>query len=230
MKTRHAPRTSESSLLVLFVLALAPSARAGGGGPIGARVLEGARAEAARGTPYIMEYAVMKYPGGDVPEGTGVCTDLVVRAFRNAGIDIQKELHEDRVKHPEAYPVNLWEHKRADANIDHRRCPNMAVWFRRTARELGTSIDAGDIPNWKAGDVVFFAAKGEKHPWHTAIISDKRAPDGMPFVIDAFPPKTSETHRLDEFGPIHSHFRTESAPAEPVEKAGSRAVDSSRRR
>ena len=106
------------------------------------RILGGARAEAARATPYIMEYHVLAYPGGDVPQGTGVCTDLVVRAFRSAGIDLQKLLHEDRVAHPEAYPTHIWDDKRADANIDHRRCQNLDVWFLRHARSLPTATDA----------------------------------------------------------------------------------------
>jgi uncharacterized protein len=64
--------------------------------------------------------------------------------------------------------------------------------------------------NWKPGDVVFYIYAGASHPWHVAIVSDKRDADGMPFIIDAYPPVTSESHRLDEFAPIHSHFRLSS--------------------
>ena len=158
-----------------------------------------------------MEYQVIAYPNGDVPAGTGVCTDLVIRAFRAGGVDLQKLVHEDRVAHPEAYPTGLWETKQADKNIDHRRCPNLAVWFRRHARDLTASYDAASLKEWQGGDVVFYALKGEKQPWHVAIVSDRRLDDGMPLIIDAYPPFTSETRRLDEFAPILAHFRYEPA-------------------
>lgn len=170
-------------------------------------ILEGARAEARLRTPYIMEYRTMKYPGGDVPPDTGVCTDLVVRAFRHAGYDLQSLLHEDRVAHPEAYPTRIWNNKQPDKNIDHRRCQNLAVWFRQFTQSLTTETHGKVGKEWQAGDVVFFVRSGKEHPWHVAIISDKHDDDGMPLVIDSFPPNTSETHRLDAFGPIHSHFR-----------------------
>lgn len=170
-------------------------------------ILESARREAERATPYIMEYHVLAYPGGDVPAGTGVCTDLVIRAFRGAGVDLQKLLHEDRTANPKAYPLQIWDNKKPDKNIDHRRCQNLAVWFRRHAQSLSLKTDPDHLAQWQPGDVVFYVHEGASHPWHVAIVSDKKAPDGMPLIIDSFPPRTSETHRLDEWAPIHSHFR-----------------------
>ncbi|MBI3736298.1 DUF1287 domain-containing protein [Candidatus Sumerlaeota bacterium] len=182
------------------------------------RILAGARKEASKKTPYIMEYHVIAYPMGDVPEGTGVCTDLVIRAFRNAGIDLQQLLHEDRKAHPEAYPTDIWENKKPDKNIDHRRCQNLAVWFKRFTEAHPTDMRPEKLNDWQGGDVVFFVRKGDKHPWHVAIVSDAHDSDGIPLLIDSFPPRTSESHRLDEFGPIHSHFRAKSLPKPKVNK------------
>ena len=182
-------------------------------------VLQGARREAARKTPYIMDYEVIRYPGGDVTSGTGVCTDLVVRAFRNAGIDLQQLVHEDRKAHPEAYPTQLWEAKKADSNIDHRRCQNLTVWFRRHALSLTTATDADSLGQWQPGDVVFFVRKGASHPWHVAVVSDRRDTDGVPFIVDSYPPFTSESHRLDTWAPIHSHYRFGAGRSGQTEKA-----------
>lgn len=184
-------------------------------------ILEGARSEAEKGTPYIQQYHVLPYPGGDVPPDTGVCTDLVIRAFRNAGIDLQRLVHEDRVAHPEAYPIYVWDYKPADANIDHRRCQNLVVWFKRFTESLPTSLEPTDLPNWQQGDVVFYIRERASHPWHVAVISDKKDFDGRPFVIDAYPPRTSEQNRLNAWAPIHSHFRITS-PAPRIRTSGAR--------
>lgn len=174
-------------------------------------VLEGARAEAAKKTPYVMEYCEIAYPMGDVPENTGVCTDLIVRAFRNAGIDLQELIFEDRKKTPDAYPQpkHFWQSSAPDSNIDHRRCGNMAVWFKRNAESLTTDVDAESLKDWRAGDVVFFGAGQEKPPTHVAIVSDLIHSSGKPYLIDSKPPGANENRHLSQYGPkmIHSHFR-----------------------
>lgn len=181
------------------------------------KIVAGARAEVKKQTLYIQEYIVLKYPGGDVPEKTGVCSDLVVRAFRNAGVDLQKELHEDRVAHPAAYPTKIWDRKKADRNIDHRRCQNLVAWFGRFTRKLPIELDKNSIEkNWRAGDVVFFVHERQTYPWHIAIISDRKDADGMRLIIHGYPPFWSETYRLDSLGPIHSHWRMENAPQKGV--------------
>lgn len=170
-------------------------------------IVAGAKAEAAAAPKYLEEYHILKYPGGDVPANTGVCTDLVVRALRRAGIDLQRDVHLDMTENRSAYP-KIWERKSPDRNIDHRRCPNLAVWFSRHAQTLSTSLEPeGRRSVWQPGDIVFFVRTGATNPWHVAIVSDSTAPDGMPMLIDSFPPATRETHRLDEFGPIYKHFR-----------------------
>jgi len=179
---------------------------------LGAEIVDGAREEARLGTPYVMNYEVIPYPGGDVTSGTGVCTDLVVRAFRRAGIDLQREVHLDRKVRPGAYP-KIWDKNGIDSNIDHRRCPNLVVWFRKYARELTTDLNGAALKEWQPGDVVFYVQKGASQPWHVGIVSDQRdSATGIPMIIDSFPPRTSESHRLDAFAPVHSHFRMEKRP------------------
>ncbi|MEO8377623.1 MAG: DUF1287 domain-containing protein [Candidatus Sumerlaeota bacterium] len=157
---------------------------------------------------YYETYETIKYPAGDVPAAYGVCTDLIIRSFRSANIDLQQLLHEDRVKNPAAYPREIWDNKKPDANIDHRRCQNLAVFLSRRATSLTTSLATDKLSLWQPGDVVFFVKKNAKHPWHVAIISSKNDADGVPLISHLFPPH-ARTDRLDEFGPIHSHFRWE---------------------
>ena len=102
---------------------------------------------------YDGRYRSIAYPDGDVPNNIGVCTDLVVRAYRQLGIDLQQLVHEDMVKSFNAYPKN-WGLKKPDTNIDHRRVPNLATFFRRHSIVLPTSDDAkdyqpGDIVTWR---------------------------------------------------------------------------------
>lgn len=170
------------------------------------RIAAGAQSVVARKSRYYETYETIKYPGGDVPADYGVCTDLVIRAFRNAGVDLQMLLHEDRKKNPAAYPTQLWDYKKPDANIDHRRCQNLAVFLARRAVTLTTAITSNKLTQWQPGDVVFFVKEGARHPWHVAIISDERDNDRMPMIYHLFPPH-ARIDRLDEFGPIHSHFR-----------------------
>ncbi|GAB4325927.1 MAG: hypothetical protein Kow00127_18670 [Bacteroidales bacterium] len=96
------------------------------------------------------------YPGGDIPEGKGVCTDVIIRAYRKAGIDLQKEIHEDMTRSFDSYP-NLWGLTAPDKNIDHRRVPNLEVFFTRHGTELPVTRAAsdyrpGDMVTWDLGE------------------------------------------------------------------------------
>jgi len=101
---------------------------------------------------YISEYVRIPYPGGDVPDGTGVCTDEIIRAYRVLGIDLQREVHEDMVKNFSVYPHKRGWLNRPDSNIDHRRVPNLRVFFAREARlcrlppEHRTMLPATSLP------------------------------------------------------------------------------------
>ena len=116
------------------------------------QMLDGAIAQAGVTTSYDPSYVALDYPGGDVPEKTGVCSDVVVRAFRKAGIDLQKEIHEDMKAARSDYPTK-WGATSTDANIDHRRVLNLMAYFRRQGKSVTVSYDAaeylpGDIVAW----------------------------------------------------------------------------------
>lgn len=100
-------------------------------------------------------YVRIPYPGGDVPAGTGVCTDEVIRAYRAVGIDLQKEVHEDMAANFSAYPTR-WHRQGPDSNIDHRRVPNLMVFFSRKGETLPITNRAedyapGDLVTWDLG-------------------------------------------------------------------------------
>jgi uncharacterized protein YijF (DUF1287 family) len=101
-------------------------------------------------TGYDPSYARIAYPGGDVPRETGVCSDVIIRAFRTAGVDLQKEVHEDMRVAFKAYP-RRWGLTRPDANIDHRRVLNLMVFFERKGKALPVSRSPED---YRPGDVV----------------------------------------------------------------------------
>ena len=110
----------------------------------------------ARPTRYVPDYVTLAYPGGDVPADTGVCTDLVVRAFRTIGLDLQEAVAEDMGADFAAYP-KLWGLTRPDPNIDHRRVPNLMVWFQRHGEVLPITDHAAD---YRPGDVVVWDQGG----------------------------------------------------------------------
>jgi uncharacterized protein YijF (DUF1287 family) len=180
------------------------------------RVLEGARDEVRRAVRYDAGYVRLPYPAGDVPADRGACTDLVVRAYRRAGVDLQKEIHEDRKANPRLYPPNPPGERSPNSDIDQRRCRNLVVWFRRHATELTASLAPGDLDQWRPGDVAFFhlARKIEGRPGHVGIVSDRKDRDGMPLVLDNLGPVAAERYRLDAFASVDSHFRY------PLERAG----------
>lgn len=118
--------------------------------PLLKQMLEGAIAQAGVTTGYDPAYVALDYPGGDVPEKTGVCSDVVVRAFRKAGVDLQKEVHEDMKAARSDYPTK-WGANSPDRNIDHRRVLNLMKYFERRGKSLPISNAAGD---YQPGDVV----------------------------------------------------------------------------
>src|SRR5690349_11560579 len=114
------------------------------------QMLDGAIAQAGVTTEYDPSYVALEYPNGDVPEKTGVCSDVVVRAFRKAGIDLQTEVHEDMKTARSEYPTK-WGSIDPDANIDHRRVLNLMAYFRRHGKSLPISNSATD---YEPGDIV----------------------------------------------------------------------------
>jgi len=142
-------------------------------------ILLGARAEAKNATHYDASYQVIAYPGGDVAPDRGACTDVVVRAYRHAGIDLQVLIHEDMKAHFSQYP-QLWGLKGTDTNIDHRRVPNQMRFFERHGQSLALDHPA-DPALWQWGDVVYWRFSNGLE--HCGIVSDRRNEDGIPLVI-----------------------------------------------
>lgn len=118
-------------------------------------VVDGAVEQIGRTTGYDASYQKIEYPNGDVPIETGVCSDVIVRAFRKSGIDLQKDLHEDMKDNFSSYPTR-WGLKGTDSNIDHRRVPNLQTYFTRKGKSLVTTDGSenflpGDIVTWDLG-------------------------------------------------------------------------------
>ncbi|MDQ7780456.1 MAG: DUF1287 domain-containing protein [Planctomycetota bacterium] len=145
-----------------------------------AKIGENALEQAKVGAKYAPGYFELKYPGGDLPQDKGVCTDVLVRAFRNAGIDLQQLIHEDMSKNFSKYP-QVWGLQKPDRNIDHRRNPNLMCFFKRFARALSCKTDEKDLPDWQPGDVVFWRL--DKSRLHCGILVDQRNPKGIPLVV-----------------------------------------------
>lgn len=118
-------------------------------------VVDGAVEQIGKTTSYDASYQKIEYPNGDVPIETGVCSDVIVRAFRKGGIDLQKDVHEDMKDNFSTYPTR-WGLKGTDANIDHRRVPNLMTYFTRQGKLLSTGGSSedflpGDIVTWDLG-------------------------------------------------------------------------------
>ena len=116
---------------------------------------------------YDPNYVVIAYPNGDVPMETGVCSDVVIRAFRAAGVDLQKEVHEDMQGNFAVYP-NKWSLPKPDANIDHRRVPNLQTFFERKGKSLPITESSED---YKPGDIVSWDLNG-KGMTHIGLVSN----------------------------------------------------------
>lgn len=128
-------------------------------------------------TGYDPAYRPIPYPNGDVPRTTGVCTDVLIRALREHGVDLQELVHRDMAAHFDVYP-RRWGLRRPDANIDHRRVPNLMTFFSRRGLARPISRDAaayspGEVVAWDLGGGVT----------HIGFISDRRSSSGTPLVI-----------------------------------------------
>ena len=126
---------------------------------------------------YDPSYFSIDYPNGDVPSDKGVCTDVVIRAYRKIGIDLQKNVHEDMKVNFYAYP-KIWGLKRTDKNIDHRRVPNLMTYFKRQGAEkvisdLAKDYLPGDIVCWNLGGAIA----------HIGIVVNKKSKDGKRNLI-----------------------------------------------
>jgi uncharacterized protein YijF (DUF1287 family) len=128
---------------------------------------------------YTPAYVRIPYPGGDVPADTGVCTDEIVRAYRVVGIDLQKDVHEDMVQNFAAYPnQSRWLLSHPDPNIDHRRVPNLMVFFSRKGETLPISTRATD---YSPGDLITWDLGGGVP--HIGIVVDEKSPSSGRWLV-----------------------------------------------
>ena len=149
--------------------------------PVAAQILAGAKAQI--GTTYDASYQTISYPMGDVEANRGACTDVVIRALRHAGFDLQKRVHLDMNAHWKLYPKK-WGLSAPNANIDHRRVPNQMVYFARFGRALPLETSGENLKNWQPGDIIYWdTGNGDNTRLHTGIVSDTRDARGLPFVI-----------------------------------------------
>lgn len=126
---------------------------------------------------YDPSYFSIAYPNGDVPADKGVCTDVVIRAYRKLGIDLQQLVHEDMAAHFDVYPKR-WGLKRTDTNIDHRRVPNLMTFFSRKGVSLPVTSTAAD---YRPGDIVTWdLGRGITH---IGIVSDRPSIDNARRLI-----------------------------------------------
>jgi uncharacterized protein YijF (DUF1287 family) len=165
-------------------------------------LISAARDQIGVTTRYNGAYVRLAYPNGDIDRQTGVCTDVVVRAFRDAhGIDLQKAMHEDMTQNFSAYPSH-WGLTRPDKNIDHRRVPNQQRFFQRQGMAITATQNPGD---YQPGDLVTWTVSGTLP--HIGILSDQMNRAGThPLVIHNIGAGTQEDDILFAF-PITGHYR-----------------------
>ena len=164
--------------LTLFCLFLSLAFIGFGQTPKALKLAEATIALTKQKVVYDPAYFRIPYPNGDVPLGKGVCTDLVIRAYRSAfKIDLQKEVHEDMKANFGLYPKN-WGRKTTDRNIDHRRVYNLMVFFKRKGAVKPITKNAVD---YKPGDIVCWNLRGGIS--HIGLVVNKKSPDGKHYLI-----------------------------------------------
>jgi uncharacterized protein YijF (DUF1287 family) len=146
----------------------------------GTRLVRAAVAQTAQRVTYDGSYRRIPYPGGDVPADVGVCTDVVIRAYRVLGEDLQQRVHEDMKASFASYPQS-WGLRGPDPNIDHRRVPNLQAYFRRRGAALPRP-QGRDTERYRPGDLVTWMLPGNLP--HIGIVADRRSHDGArPLIV-----------------------------------------------
>jgi uncharacterized protein len=163
-------------------------------------LVSAAREQTKNRVVYDGTYTRLAYPMGDVPANRGVCTDVVIRAYRAIGIDLQVLVHEDMRANFAQYPRN-WGLAKPDTNIDHRRVPNLQKFLERAGARLSSSRRHDD---YLAGDLVTWMLPGNLR--HIGIVSNRQLPGGRPLVIHNIGAGPVEDDIL--FGyPVTGHYR-----------------------
>jgi uncharacterized protein len=167
-------------------------------------VVDAAKKQIGVTTVYDPAYVQIAFPGGDVPAGRGVCTDVVIRALRQAkGLDLQAAIHADMLAHPAVYPKKWGANQSTtDTHIDHRRVPNQMVYFQRQGYQLPL---ASGVAQYRAGDIVAWNLKPSRLK-HIGVVSDKKSFNGTPLVIHNIGAGTQEENILLDHDLI-GHYR-----------------------
>ncbi len=190
--------------LVIFLAGVASSAAAQGHrmpADLVDTLLAAALEQTSRPGTYDGSYRRIGYPGGDVPSGVGVCTDVVIRAYRKVGVDLQVKVHEDMKRAFRAYPA-LWGLSRPDPNIDHRRVPNLQTYFRRVGAEVAVTRPVED---YHPGDLVTWMLPGNLP--HIGLVAGTRTgASGRPLVIHNIGRGPQVEDMLFTY-PITGHYR-----------------------
>ena len=171
-----------------------------------APLVQAARKRLEANVVYDPRYVGISYPNGDVPEAMGVCTDVIIRSLRAAyGFDLQQVVHEDMAANFSAYPA-IWGHTKTDKNIDHRRVPNLEIYFYRMDQALPITTRSED---YKPGDLVSWRLDGNTGtggPAHIGIVSDRLGVTGTPLIIHNIGGGVEESDMLFDHQ-ITGHFR-----------------------
>ncbi len=187
-------------ILFCLCLALGSASQAQTSLSFAERLVKAAMERTTHTVRYTPDYVRLDYPGGDVPVGTGVCTDEIIRIYRALGLDLQKLVHEDMKCSFSAYP-KIWGLKSPDKNIDHRRVPNLQAFFKRRGASLPVTQNVAD---YQPGDLI--ACTVPPHLPHIAIVVP--APDGgrTPWIVHNIGRGPQCENRLFEF-PLTGHYR-----------------------
>ncbi len=173
-RDQHTPITKTG---IIILLLLTSCVSASGQTRFGEQLADSALVLTRQNVQYDPSYFQIDYPDGDIPADKGVCTDVVIRAYRKLGVDLQKEVHEDMTAHFDEYPKN-WGLKTPDKNIDHRRVPNLMTFFKRHGTVKKITQDPND---YKPGDIVCWNLGGGIT--HIGIVSGKKSNDGQRYLI-----------------------------------------------
>ncbi len=151
---------------------------------------------------YDGSYFSISYPNGDVPSNIGVCTDVVIRSFRKVGVDLQKKVHEDMSENYDLYPSKrIWGLNKPDRNIDHRRVPNLRVFFKRFGASLEVTKKA---ENYLPGDLVTWMLPGNLP--HIGIVIDEKSDRNLPLIAHNIGEGPKINDMLFDY-PITGHYR-----------------------
>jgi uncharacterized protein YijF (DUF1287 family) len=190
------------AVLLIALVAVWPSAAVCADDELAAAALARTRFDIT----YDGAYRAIDYPGGDVPANTGVCTDVVIRALRALGTDLQRLVHEDMTEHFDLYP-STWGLTRPDSNIDHRRVPNLEVFFRRHGIALPIARLAEDH---RPGDIVSWRLPNGRP--HIGVVGPEKVPGTQRYyVVHNIGAGPQSEDVLLAFDPV-GHFRYRRAP------------------